>query len=154
MRTDIQYVQFYVDGSTARKLEKKQQAKHAATPRQRKAKRKVVVVDPVAIFGVLVAVFMLVFMLVGISEYRATQARNQQMDQYIAQLQQENMQLEQAYKDGYDLDQIRDIADALGMIPKEQATHTTIHVELPTVQTVEQMSLWNRIGTFLTNLFA
>ena len=154
VRTDIQYVQFYVDGSTARKLEKKQQAKHAATPRQRKAKRKVVVVDPVAIFGVLVAVFMLVFMLVGVSEYRATQAKNRQMDQYIAQLQQENMQLEQAYKDGYDLDQIRDIADALGMIPKSEATHVQVPVQTPQEETVTEMSWWESFTTFLAGLFA
>ena len=154
VRTDIQYVQFYVDGSTARKPAQKTQAKHAAAPKSYPRKRKVVVVDPVAIFGVLVAVFMLVFMLVGISEYRATQARNQQMDQYIAQLQQENMQLEQAYKDGYDLDQIRDIADALGMIPKSEATHVQVPVQTPQEETVTEMSWWESFTTFLAGLFA
>ena len=64
VRTDIQYVQFYVDGSTARKPEQRTQAKHAAAPKYRRVKRKVVVVDPVAILGTVVTVCLLVAMLV------------------------------------------------------------------------------------------
>ena len=154
VRTDIQYVQFYVDGSTARKLERKQQTKHAAAPRHRKTRRKVVVVDPIAILGVLVAAFMLVFLLVGFSQYREVQEQTRQMDQYIHQLQQENTQLQQIYQDGYDLDQIRDIADALGMIPSSEATQIQIDVEVPQEEPVTEMSWWDSFTTFLAGLFA
>ena len=154
VRTDIQYVQFYVDGSAARKLEKKQQAKHAATPKQRRAKRRVVVVDPIAIVGVLVAAFMLVFLLSGISQYRKTEEKNRQMNQYVAQLQQENRQLATEYESGYDLDQIRDIADSLGMIPESEATHIQVEVQIPQEETVTEMSWWETFTTFLTGLFA
>jgi len=41
---------------------------------------------------------------------------------------------------------------ALGMIPAEQAARTTIVVE--PVQAQTEMTLWSRIGTFLTGLFA
>lgn len=152
VRTDIQYVQFYVDGSAARKLEK-QQTKHAATPRSRKVKRKVVVLDPIAIVGAVAALCMLVFLLVGIVQYRTTQEQNRQMSQYIQQLEQENAQLQQIYEDGYDLDQIRDIADALGMIPSADATQVEIQVQIPQEET-ETMSLWESFTTFLAGLFA
>ena len=154
VRTDIQYVQFYTDGSTARKLEKKQQTKHAAAPRYRKAKRRVVVLDPVAIVGAVAAVCVLVFLLVGFVQHRTLQAQTQQMNQYIQQLQQENLQLEQTYKDGYDLDEIRDIAESLGMIPAGDATQIQIQVQVPQDQVTEEMTLWESFTTFLAGLFA
>ena len=154
VRTDIQYVQFYTDGSTARKLEQKQQTKHAATPRYRKAKRKVVVVDPVAIIGAVAAVCVLVCLLVGAVQYRNLEKQTQQMNQYIQQLQQENQQLEQTYRDGYYLEQIRDIAESLGMIPADQATQVTIQVQVPQEEAQVEMSLWESFTTFLAGLFA
>lgn len=154
VRTDIQYVQFYVDGSTARKLEKKDQTKHAAAPRRRKSKRKVVVVDPVAIFGVLVAVAALIFLWSGIAQYNQTQEQSRQMHSYIEQLQAENTQLQQTYEEGYDLDQIREIAEALGMVPASEANRVEISVQLPQEDTAEEMSLWESFVTFLTGLFA
>lgn len=154
VRTDIQYVSFYMDGSTARKLEKKTQTKHAAAPRQRKAKRKVVVIDPVAIIGVVAAVCMLIFLWSGISQYRATQARNEQMQAYVEQLQAENAQLEMDYKNGYDLDEIRAFAESLGMVPASEANRVEISVELPQEEPVVEMSLWESFITFLTGLFA
>ena len=154
VRTDIQYVQFYTDGSTARKLEKNRQTKHAATPKRRVVKRRVVAVDPVAIVGSLVAACMLVFLLVGFMQYRAVQVQSQQMSQYIETLQQENQQLQQTYKDGYDLDEIRDIAEALGMIPAGDANQIQIQVQIPQEEVVEEISLWESFTTFLAGLFA
>ncbi len=154
VRTDIQYVQFYTDGSAARKLEKKQQTKHAAAPRYRRAKRKVVVVDPVAIFGGILAACMLVCLLVGAWQYKTVQTETQQMSQYIDQLQQENQQLQQTYEAGYDLDEIREIAEALGMIPAGEATQIEIQVQIPQEETVEEMTLWESFTTFLAGLFA
>lgn len=154
VRTDIQYVQFYVDGSTARKPEQKTQAKHAAAPKYRRVKRKVVVVDPVAILGTVVTVCLLVAMLVGFVQYRNIQNKSEQMEQYIAQLQQENQQLQQTYEDGYDLEQIQQIADAVGMIPAEDAQQIQIQVQIPQEEVVMEMSLWESFTTFLAGLFA
>ena len=83
VRTDIQYVQFYVDGSTARKPAQKTQAKHAAAPKSYPRKRKVVVVDPVAIVGVLGVVCLLVALAVGGVQYLFLQHQTQQMQQYM-----------------------------------------------------------------------
>ena len=154
VRTDIQYVQFYTAGSTARQLEKRQQTKHAAAPRQRKVKRRVVVIDPVAILGSVIAAVMLICLLVGLVQFQAVRKQNQQMQMYVQQLQQENQQLQSEYEAGYDLDQIRDIADALGMIPREEATHVSVQVQIPQEEAVTEMSWWDSFTTFLAGLFA
>ena len=154
VRTDIQYVQFYVDGNTARKAQAQTQVKHAATPKYRKAKRKVVVVDPVAVVGAVVTVCLMVAMLVGFVQFQNVQSQSRQMEQYLAQLQEENQQLEQTYRDGYDLEQIQQIAAAAGMIPAGEAQQIQLQVQIPQDETVTQMTLWESFTTFLAGLFA
>ena len=154
VRTDIQYVQFYVDGSTARKPEQKTQAKHAAAPRTYKRKRKVVVIDPVAIVGAVVTVCLLVSMAVGLFQYLHLQNQTRQMAQYMQTLQMENTQLQQTYEDGYDLDQIRDMANELGLVPADQVQQITVSVQLPQEEPVTEMTLWESFTTFLAGLFA
>ena len=155
LQPDIQYVPIcYVDGSTARKLEQPVYKTPAAPqPRRRKAKRIVVAVDPVAVFGVLVALVMLVCMISGIVEYSVLQAQNRQMTDYVTALELEKTQLEQSYREGYDLDEIRQFAEANGMVPAEQAPQIQIEVELPR-QEQTQLTFWESITTFLAGLFA
>ena len=154
VRTDIQYVQFYVDGSTARKPAQKTQAKHAAAPKSYPRKRKVVVVDPVAIVGVLGVVCLLVALAVGGVQYLFLQHQTQQMQQYMETLQMENTQLQQTYEDGYDLDQIRDLANSLGLVPADQVQQVTVSVQVPQEQVVTEMTFWESFTTFLAGLFA
>ena len=155
LQPDIQYVPIcYVDGSTARKLDQPSYKTPAAPqPRRRKAKRIVVAVDPVAIFGLLIAVVMLVCMISGFVEYSVLQAQNRQMADYVTSLELEKAQLEQMYRDGYDLDEIRQFAEANGMVPAEKAPQIQIEVELPK-QEQTQLSFWESITTFLAGLFA
>lgn len=155
LQPDIQYVPIcYVDGSTARKLEQPVYKTPAAPqPRRRKAKRIVVAVDPVAIFGLLIAVVMLVCMISGFVEYSVLQAQNRQMADYVTSLELEKAQLEQMYRDGYDLDEIRQFAETNGMVPAEKAPQIQVEVELPK-QEQTQLSFWESITTFLAGLFA
>ena len=55
----IQYVSFYTAGSEARKVDWQPVKKQVNLPQPRRAKRKVVYVDPVANIGIVVAVVML-----------------------------------------------------------------------------------------------
>lgn len=158
LQPDIQYVPFYyVDGSTARKAERRTAPQKvsapAPVPQRRRSKRKTVAVDPVAIAGLLVVMVLLVSMVVGFVEYRAAQDRNAQMSQYITELETENAQLQQQYESGYDLDNIRDIAGILGMVPAEDAEQIAIEVN-PAQQDEVQMGFWESITTFLAGLFA
>ena len=158
LQPDIQYVPIcYVDGSTARKLEQPVYKAPAVTkapqPRRRKAKRIVVAIDPVAIFGLLVAMVMIVGMVSGFVQYSVLKEQNRQMTDYVTALELEKTQLEQDYRDGYDLDEIRDFAEANGMVPMEQAPQIQIEVQLPQ-QEQPQLSFWESITTFLAGLFA
>ena len=129
----VQYIHFYTDGSAARKLEpiipfKK---KTAPLPTVRKLKRKLIYVDPVAVLGACVAICMLIMMLVGIGNLRAAQAEQQNMEDYVQYLQWQNQELTQMYAQSYNLNDVRDTAIALGMVPAEQIVSTPIDISTP-----------------------
>lgn len=158
LQPDIQYVPFYyVEGTAARKVERRTAPAKAApvpAPKRRRSRRKTVAVDPVAICGLLVVMVMLVSMVVGFARYSVSLERNAQMSQYISELEAENAQLQQQYTDGYDLEDIQDIAGALGMVPAEDAEQITIDVQPPQQETEAQMNFWESFTTFLAGLFA
>lgn len=153
-RVDVQYVQFYTNGNTARRMAPAASVSTGTLPRLRKKKRIMVYVDPVAILGIAVAVVMLITMTVGLVHLQRVQNQTVQMEQYVEVLRQEHASLQQTYSDACDLEAVEKTALALGMIPMEQARQTTLI--LPAVQTEdpEPVGLWNQIGTFLSGLFA
>lgn len=158
LQPDIQYVPFYyVEGNTARKAERRAAPAKAApvpAPKRRRSRRKTVAIDPVAISGLLAVVVLLCAIMVSFVQYGLSAQRNARMSQYISQLESEQAQLQQQYEAGYDLDDIRDIAGALGMIPAEDAPQIQIDVTQPQQQEQTQLSFWESIATFLAGLFA
>ena len=145
----IQYVSFYSAGSAARQIELKPATKQVKLPAPRRAKRKVVYVDPVAIAGIVMAVVMLIVMLVGLIQFGEAHSRKTQLENYVISLQQQNKNLEETYHNGYDVDEIRTIAIARGMIPVEQAR--VLYVPGGQAEPVqESRTLW----TILADLFA
>lgn len=156
LKPDIQYVQFYTAGSAAYQMEPKAAPRKAVPAvKTRKAKRVVITIDPVAICGLLLAVFMIFAMGSGVREYRETLQQAQQMSQYVEKLQAENVSLQQTYQDSYDPDVVYTMATAIGMVPRESAEHITIQVQLPEpMQEEVQLSLWEEVSTFLMGLFA
>ncbi len=154
MQPDIQYVSFYMDGTAAKKLDRQPTHKVAAPkPKHRKLKRRVVKVDPVALLGIVIAVVMLISMASGLAEYRSCMEKQAQMSSYIEALQQENVQLQQTYEAGYDLENVRQIASAIGMVPVEEAEHISIEVYVPQ-QPEKELSFWEEATIFLAGLFA
>ena len=156
LQPDIQYVPFcYVDGSAARKIQHEpvKKAAVAPAPKRRRAKRKVVAVDPVAIGGIVIAVVMLVMMLSGFVKYTVIQEQNRLLQDHLNALQLENTKLQQDYESNIDLDYIQDMADAMGMVPAQDAQQVQISVQLPQEE-VTEMTLWQSIATFLAGLFA
>ena len=145
----IQYVSFYSAGSAARQIELKPATKQVKLPAPRRAKRKVVYVDPVAITGIVVAVVMLIVMLVGLIQFGAAHSRQVELENYVISLQQRNETLEETYYNGFDLEEIRSIAIARGMIPAEQAQVLRVPAQQSEHQQ-ENRTLW----TVLSDLFA
>ena len=150
---DIQYIRYSVDGNAAREMKTEPTPfKQAVFSKVYKQKRKCVYVDPVATFGIIVAVSMLIMMAVGLMRLRSEQEALSRMQAYVSQLEEENQALEQTYLESYDQAEVERTALALGMIPKEQAKTVSLSVTVP--EEPEVISLWDRIGTFLTGLFA
>ena len=148
----VQYVQFYTQGSAARRILPAIKPLIAQLPKLKKHKVLRIHVDPVAALGTVVAVCMLVMMAVGVNQLQVQQQKTEVLQQQVEQLRVENRILHAEYAAQCDLDEIEKTALALGMIPQQSASHTTITVELPQEET--PISLWSQIGTFLTGLFA
>ena len=151
---DIIYVNFYTDGSAARKAAP---AFPASAPRKKpvakRHKRTVVHVDPVAICSLLVAGILLIVMAVGLTSLQNTQAEAAQMENYLQQLQEENVALNEKFDQEVNLQSVEQSAQALGMVPKSQVQSTPIQVEVVQMEEPAE-TFWSRMTTFLTNLFA
>lgn len=153
-RTSVQYIRYCTDGTAARKLDfavpgKK---KTAVLPKPKKMRVKKVYVDPVAVLGVVVALCMLIVMAVGVNQLQQARREAANMELYISRLTRENEELTAQYADSYDIAMVEQTALALGMVPSRQVASTQILVEVPEV--VEEPTIWETIGTFLTGLFA
>ncbi len=151
---DVRYVQFYTHGSAAKRIAPAAIPLISALPKPKKRKIQRIYVDPVATMGIVVAVCMLIMMAVGVSQLRAEQQKTAQMMSYVESLQQENASLQAEYMAECNMEEVEKTALALGMIPRADATYTPIEVEFPALEDAQQASIWQRIGTFLTGLFA
>ena len=154
LKPDIMYVSYYTAGSAAYEIERKP-AKPKAAPvhKQRRVKKKVIAVDPVAVCGLLVAVCMFFALVAGVQDYQDSLEQAQRMSAYVEQLKHENSALQHTYENSYDADSVYEMATAIGMVPKENVEHVQIKVELPQKQEV-QLSFWENVSLFLTGLFA
>ena len=97
-KPDIQYIgQFYIHGSEARELARQEQAKRAKTqlPLFRQQRIKKIVVDPVAVTGIVVAVMMMVVMIVGAISIHNAWTQHGRMAAYVQTLTQKNSELGQ-----------------------------------------------------------
>lgn len=153
---DIQYVQFSIDGTAARKLDQRRSASHQQkrNPQRSRAKQKYkeIQVDPLAIGAMVLAGVMLIIMAVGMLQIGMVNAQTVKMEQYISTLQEENIQLQAEYDESFDVEEVRQKALAMGLVPRQDSEQITISVQVPTQQ--EEQSVWDQIGTFLAGLFA
>ena len=150
---DIQYINAYVSGSVAYKVEKKDEKKKVVLPKMRKKKRIVLRVDPAAGMGICVAAGLLVLLCVGFFRLRAAQAETRALADYVSSLQEEKQSLEAQYRAGYDLAEIEEIAKTMGFVPIGDVQKIEISVALPP-EPVEEVTVWQSFRTFLAGLFA
>lgn len=151
-KTEVCYISYYMAGSAAYQVEPKPRKKEVKLPKQRRKQRMVLYVDPVAILGIFVAFVMFILMIAGAVRLNSTHKRADQMANYVTTLQAQNQELRTQYEQGYDLEEIRQIAEARGMIPISQAQQVHIQVSVP--EEVQEPSAWESFMTFLTGLFA
>ena len=125
--TQNRYIQFYAAGSAARQLELPlQPQQQTPKPRRRKQKKLVLRVDLAAMAGIIVAAVMLLLMAEGAFELNALNKEVAYVERYIAQLEEEQLQLKNTYRESYDLEEIRTEALEMGLVPAEQAQNVVI----------------------------
>ena len=150
---DILYVNFYTDGSAARKIAPAfPQAQPQPKPRTHKQKKIVVHIDPVAICSLMVAAVLLVMMAVGLTQFQNARLEAEAMESYLQTLETKNEELSSQYAQSVDLEEVEKTALALGMVPKAEVQ--TVPIQLSGSQPQAQQSVWDQVLAFLTNLFA
>ena len=152
-KPDICYINQYVSGSTACKLEQQPLSrKTAKLPKLRQEQKVTFTIEPAAVLSIATAVVLLIVVLTGYFQFAKAEEDLRMMENYVSKLQQENQQLEEEYRQGYDLDEIREQALAMGMVPVSEVDRITVSVSVPTEE--EPASTWDEIILFLTGLFA
>lgn len=151
-QAEIRYVNFYMAGSAAYDIEPRPIKKEVKLPKQRRKGKIVLHVDPMAVLGIFVAFVMFILMIVGAVRLSIAQKQADRMAHYVHTLQVQNAELRAEYQKGYDLEEIRQIAEARGMIPISEAQQVHIQVVVP--EEVEEPGIWESFVTFLTGLFA
>ena len=154
-KPDIQYIQFYTNGSAARQLQQKpiRQKKYALSKAPRRdAEKRVIRIDQLAWGGIIISAVMLLLMIVGTVELFTIRNQADQMEQYVAQLYAQNTELRSDYESGYDLDEIQRSAHAMGLVPIEEKT-ITVSIPEQGVRIAEP-DMWQRLSTFFQELFA
>ena len=155
MQPDIQYVCYRYEGSSALQVQtagtpaKVQKNTHPAV---RRKKRKVLKVNLASVLAVALVVLIAVSVTVSAVRMENMRTQEQLLEQYIVSLEEENVILQAQYREGYDLEDIRQKALAMGMVPKDQVEQITIQVQIPQVE--QEKTVWDQIGIFLAGLFA
>jgi len=115
-----------------------------------------VYVDPVALFGLVVAVFMAVTMVLGALNIRNAWGEYESMRDHLTWLKSENCRLSVEYARGYDLEAIESAAITLGLVPKDSVTTIPVRVTVP--EPVEEPTAWEEftdyVEWFIDGLFA
>ena len=153
MQPEIRYINAYVSGNVAYQPKKKPQKRPAVQlPKARKQQKFVIPVDMVAVCGIFAAVVLSVMLMVGVAQTFQAQKDAQAMEDYAISLQAENEQLRDTYTSSYDLEEIRQIALAMGMVPVEEVPHLQMQLTAP--QTVQEPTAWESFWAFMVGLFA
>lgn len=154
-KPDIQYVtQFYTYGSEAKVLELKpaKKKKKFSLPKAQPQQKIRIQVDPIAWAGILIAVVMVVVMAVSVRSYLDVCAEYKAVTKQVIDLQNDNVLNRQNYAKLYNLDDIREKALALGMIPMEEAEVIAISPVIPEPE--PETTWWENISWFMKGLFA
>ena len=153
MQPEVRYINAYVSGTAAPQPVKKPQKRPAVyLPKVKKQQKWLIPVDMVAVGGIFAAVVLSIMLIVGLVQMNQAQREARIYKEYALSLQQENKALEDIYTASYDLEEVRDIALAMGMVPVEQVEHMTMQVVTPEV--VQEPTAWESFWAFFLGMFA
>ena len=153
-KPEIQYIgQFYIHGSEAKELARKNEQKKAKTelPLHRFQRVRKVYVDPLAICSLMIAAVMIIGMVAGMLSLQTAWEELETARVYVSELETRNSVLTAQYRAGYDLETVRSAAIAMGMVPVSEVQTVKLNVTVPEVQpepTLVDDILWFLNGPF------
>ena len=157
-KADIQYIRHaYTDGTAAKKLALNNAPRKAPLPlfepEMMEPDQKIrVAVDPLAVTAIVVAAVLLVVLVANLLYFGALHQEQVALQEYVYMLSNENAQLAQTYRAGFDLAEIEAQALALGMVPAEQLQTTYIIGRVPAA--AAEPTFWENVQQFFAELFA
>ena len=129
-KTEIQYVsQFYDCGSD--RSRKKKQVRHF---KKKEQKLHVVSIDPVALCGILSAAVLCAALIFGGIHLHLMWRDHVEVRDYLDQLKTQNAELQHAYRESYNLDEIKTMADSFGLTPESEMETRYVRVTPPKPQ--------------------
>ena len=155
---DIQYIRHsYTNGTAARKIPAKKQAPKAPLPlfepKMRKPDEKITVkVEILPTVTILTAAVLVVLMVLSLFQLSEAHQDGVALQEYVYDLRNEQVHLKQKYYEGFNLDEIRVQALALGMIPATEADVLQISGEIPAEP--EEPTGWGKVQEVFRELFA
>ena len=153
--SDIQYIRYYSPGSAAEKVELPRLPKKQPKPRTAPVQKKDIPtlrVEGLAAVGIVVAAVMLLCMLMGCVQVHNLNREIRDLEVYVSQLELQQENLEADYAHGYDLEDIRQAAESMGLVPKDQVQHVTVHI--PETETIVEISWWENLLNSIRDFFA
>ncbi len=153
---DVQYVQMYNYGNTARKLAAQPQHRKESyrLPDQKPHRQQVkqATLDPLSVCAIVVAGVMLIAMLVGMFHVAELSGQRQELETYIDVLQEQRADLQKTYERSYDLAQVEQRARQMGLVYANEVYHVPMGTVEPAVQ--EETGFVDRLSAWFDELFA
>jgi hypothetical protein len=153
MQPEVRYINAYVSGNVAVQPEKMPQKQSSARlPKARKQQKWLIQVDLVAIGGIMAALVLSIMLVTGLVQMNQAKHEAKVYREYATSLKLDNTKMRDTYASEYDLNEVRDIALNMGMVPVEQVEHVTMQVVTPEV--VQEPTAWESFWAFFLGMFA
>lgn len=153
MQPEVRYINAYVSGNVAVQPEKMPQKQSSARlPKARKQQKWLIQVDLVAIGGIMAALVLSIMLVTGLVQMNQAKHDAKVYREYATSLKLDNTKMRDTYASEYDLNEVRDIAMNMGMVPVEQVEHVTMQVVTPEV--VQEPTAWESFWAFFLGMFA
>ena len=153
MQPEVRYINAYVSGNVAVQPEKMPQKQSSARlPKARKQQKWLIQEDLVAIGGIMAALVLSIMLVTGLVQMNQAKHDAKVYREYATSLKLDNTKMRDTYASEYDLNEVRDIALNMGMVPVEQVEHVTMQVVTPEV--VQEPTAWESFWAFFLGMFA
>ena len=151
-RSDIQYIRYSYEGTSARKPEIHLPSPGRLLPKPVRKPKTVIRIDPLALAAMVLSAIMAVVLCVGMVELEQVRSEQRTLQRYVWDLEDQNEVLEQKYGEQYDLNEVRQAALGMGMVPEDQLSHQSLSVTIP--QAPETPGIFQRVADFFRGWFA